>query len=146
MALENSVTDTQISSIAQFWYDLEFMTSFTYTRIGHILGPRWLETGDYYYTTAVRCRTFQNQAPSNEMVEKCREFTDELLVGRDATILIGRLPVIQLLQEKSDDLQPGDLRNHKHFGKLLALKHHAHWRQVDVDIYTSLVKNLRREI
>ena len=81
----------------KMWYEWDFGTSYGATKFAEIFGKDWLQSGDFCYTNAVRCRTPNNAYPSEEMIVNCKVFAKQLLYGRDLVILVGKLAASQIL-------------------------------------------------
>lgn len=129
------------------WYQWDFGSSLGARRLGEIFGRRWLDSGLFYYTNAVRCRTISNRAPSDEMVENCRRFTMKLIEGRKAIIFVGRMAVAQLLGEEMNRLRRGELKQHPKYGLLLAVGHYAAWNtHEEIADYVAKANKIKRMV
>lgn len=93
-----------------------------------VFGKDWLSKRLIYWTNAVRCRTPENASPSEEMQTSCALWTNKLLAGRKAVVVMGAVARAQLFGEHADQLEWGKLRFNKKLGvHVMAMRHYAVW-------------------
>lgn len=123
------------------WYDWDFAFSNGARRLGWMIGNQgWLNTGDFAFSNAVRCRTVKNAAPSGEMLENCAEHSRDLIDlwmksrgNEDARLLVlmGAYSVNSF--KRLFDMVPLDIQYYEPFklpllGTVFPMKHYAVWR------------------
>lgn len=117
-----------VASILPAWYQWDFGTSPGHRHMASVFGsPSWLLDGGIMWTNAVRCRTKNNASPSDAMVTACNVWTESLLEGKKAIILVGNVARSQVLGVDAPKLEWGIPRKHPRFGLVLAIKHYAAW-------------------
>lgn len=126
------------------WYEWDFLTSRGYRELEKILGNGWLYTGKFAYSNAVRCRTFKNAKPSEEMQQSCKIYTRQLLYGRVALVLMGVVAVRQIMGDT--EFQWGKLIKSKSGVIILPIKHYVTWGEKTVGVYSKIVEKLIKEI
>jgi uracil-DNA glycosylase len=138
--------EEEINKHMAFWYSWDFYGSPGHARLAELFGTDWLMTGDIAWTNAVRCRTKGNAHPSSEMMTNCMTWTDQLLEGRKAIIMVGTRARLQVLGEAAIKLEWGAPKKHPTIGFLLAIKHYTAWKGDDAKIYAEAVKRLKEKV
>lgn len=86
-----------VDALISAWYNFDFGESKACKAfLSQILGEGWLKTGTYAFTNAIRCRTQDNHAPSEEMLYQCMRWTKPLLYGKKVIITMGNMATTQI--------------------------------------------------
>lgn len=78
------------------FYNWDFGTSYAAKTLARVFGDGWFRSFKYCYTNAVRCRTYHNATPSEEMLRECARYTVPMMEKRSLVVPIGRLAVTQV--------------------------------------------------
>lgn len=124
------------------WYLWDFTTSPGYSRMEYIFGRGWILDGVVAWSNVVRCRTKDNGPPSTQMVENCKTWTNALLEGRKAVILVGAVAKNAVLDDDAGKLEWGVPRRHPHLGIALAIKHYVAWSARDEAMYAQAFRRV----
>lgn len=117
-----------VASILPAWYQWDFGTSPGHNHMASVFGSSaWLLNGEVMWTNAVRCRTKNNASPPEAMITACNVWTEALLEGRKAVIMVGNVARQQVLGSEAAKLEWGVPRKHPRFGMVMAIKHYAAW-------------------
>lgn len=135
-----------LSKHMAFWYSWDFYGSPGHARLVKVFGKDWLIKGDIAWTNAVRCRTKGNKPPLPAMQTNCTTWTDQLLEGRKAIIMVGSMARLQVLGKTAQKLEWGSPRKHPVLGFILAIKHYSAWKGDDAEIYADAVKRVKEKI
>jgi hypothetical protein len=139
---DGTATPGLIKSSYQWMFSLSKAAKFFAELVGD---PKWLTSGRFIYTNAVRCCTPNNQRPSAQMQENCKQWTRPLLRSshRKAFILVGTVARDQVLSDKSPWNVPLS-RGDKH---LICIKHYAALRStVETDEAISAVRRFLERV
>ena len=128
------------------WYLWDFYGSPGYARLSKVFGKKWLFDGIMMWTNAVRCRTPKNAKPSKEMMDTCNTWTQQLLEGRKAIIMVGAAARWQVLGKEAKKLEWGVPKKHPRLGFILAIRHYSTWKGEDASLYKEAVKRVRDRI
>jgi len=139
--------DEDLCDIMPAFYLWDFYSSPGYKRLCNVFGDDWLLKGEMIWTNAIRCRTPGNAQPSDEMLETCKTWTNQLMEGRKAIIMVGGVARQQVLGEDSVKLEWGAPKKHPTLGYILAIKHYAArgWRD-DIKMYKQAVDKLKERV
>lgn len=139
---DGTATPGSIKAAYQWMFSLSKAAKFFAELVGD---PKWLTSGRFIYTNAVRCCTPNNQRPSAQMQENCKQWTRPLLRSshRKAFILVGTVARDQVLSDKSPWNVPLS-RGDKH---LICIKHYAALRStVETDEAISAVRRFLERV
>ncbi len=133
-----------VARILPIWYLWDFLGSPGNGRLERVFGKSWLLNGEFLWTNAVRCRTKGNLSPHPEMVDTCKTWTDQLVEGRRAIIMMGTMARSQVLGKDAHKLEWGAPKKHPRLGYILAIKHYSAWRgKEEILGYRNAVKRLK---
>lgn len=144
MRIFERATPEVLNDHMSFWYQWDFFDSHGYRQLEKIFGNNWLFEGKIMWTNAVRCRTKNNERPPEEMFGTCKTWTEQLISGRKAIIMVGGYARLQVLGDQASKLEWGTPKKHPRLGYILAIKHYAAWRGTkEIEVYKKAVKKLK---
>lgn len=138
--------EEELSKHMAFWYAWDFYDSPGYSRLEKIFGQGWLLEGNMAWTNAVRCRTKGNAPPSGNMITACKTWTEQVIEGRKAIIMVGGVARSQVMGEDARKLEWGSPRKHPDLGFILAVKHYSAWKGTEAKIYADAVKRVKERV
>lgn len=130
------------ASTFALWYRWDFGLSYGAKQLALVFGKDWLETGDWLYTNAVRCRTVGNAYPSKEMIENCTSFTKLLTQEREIVIAFSSAAAKQLSALYSVSLPDAIDVGTK--PKLMRISHYTQWSKIDISLYEKTISQMTR--
>lgn len=146
MDIFNCPYTESVGNYIQAWYTWDFTASPGYSRMAFVFGGAWILDGLVAWTNAVRCRTQGNAAPSLQMVENCRLWTNELLSNREAVVMVGKVARDAILDGDAAKLEWGVPRRHPKLGIVLAIKHYSAWSSRDEAVYAQAFQRVKEAL
>lgn len=128
MTIFEHLDDEAVAKILPIWYLWDILGSPGNGRLERVFGKDWLLNGEFLWTNAVRCRTMSNRPPLPEMASTCKVWTDQLIEGRRAIIMVGAMARHQVLGKDAAKLEWGAPKKHPQLGYILAIKHYSAWK------------------
>ena len=136
------------SKVMKTFYRFDFEESNAYKAFSSIFGPNWL---DYiFYTNSVRCRTQDNEPPTDKEVKICKRWTGKAIKisGKmpKLIVLVGGTARKQILEEDASQLQFGQIKKRKDQFAVLAIKHYSAWKNDEATGYKKTFDNAVKKL
>lgn len=115
---------------------LDFAGTKADSTFAKVFGRGWLESGKFCYTNAIRCRTPNNEAPSNQMRYNCNDWTQLLLPKRKIVVVVGAVAREQVTR---NNMPNGSFRRLSGTGTyVITMTHYSAWRGSEHDRYRDM--------